>query len=728
MPQKPQTAFLGSFLLFLGFLGYLVLFLRQPSNLPISDETGEPVNRLIELFIMPFSLNGIFGYQEQPLGILDRIPLLAAVLLWLTLGWWLGRCLVCREGSLKCTGQSQTVFRGCLSILAGLALLSTIVLLTGLAGGLVSRWPLIMEIALLSVLGYVFRPAKEPRRVIRPQAAQLSAVSENALAPRNLGGLWLTRLIPLATCVLAATYVLGGLLPPWEFDVVEYHLQAPKEFSQTGRIGFLGHNVYANMPLGAEMHSLAWMVLIGGKSGWWAGALVGKCLIAIHAILAAVLVGGYLSQRLGGEAGWASAGLLLAMGGSIHVSQAGLIDMVLGAYVAAAVIFSEEWRTRWESGESHLAGVLTIGVLAGGAAACKYPGILFAVLPMAVWLGTTVLAGKSARQTAAVLLAFALASFLTWVPWLAKNAIETGNPVYPLASILFEVPGMSERQIERWQTVHSPPASPAGSAFTPRALFDSAGQVLLKSPFVNPSLVFFFLVGIAFAALRGKGARWLWKPLFVSLWILGVWWLLTHRIDRFWLPIVPLLTLSAGYGMAHIARHSSATLVNAIVLFGITYGLLQSLSGAAQNDNRFFVSQRALELEHRGAVDGLYRDVIAWLNENLNSDDQLLCIGEAKAFHFQMPIVYATCFNETPGEMWLDGKDGLGQLDALSGRGITHVLVSWSEIERYRSPGNYGFSAWPTRRDLESMVAAGVLLPLETPFESTSVQVFAVNR
>ena len=42
------------------------------------------------------------------------------------------------------------------------------------------------------------------------------------------------------------------MLPPVDFDVREYHLQAPKEFFQPGRISFLPHNVYANMPLGAE--------------------------------------------------------------------------------------------------------------------------------------------------------------------------------------------------------------------------------------------------------------------------------------------------------------------------------------------------------------------------------------------------------------------------------------------------------------------------------------------
>ena len=67
------------------------------------------------------------------------------------------------------------------------------------------------------------------------------------------------------------------MVPPMDFNVCEYHLQAPKEFLQQGRIASLPHNVYANMPLGAEMLSLLGMVLAGD---WWAGGLVAEGITA----------------------------------------------------------------------------------------------------------------------------------------------------------------------------------------------------------------------------------------------------------------------------------------------------------------------------------------------------------------------------------------------------------------------------------------------------------------
>ena len=79
---------------------------------------------------------------------------------------------------------------------------------------------------------------------------------------------------------LAVPFVLvivgGALLPPIDFDVLEYHLQVPREWVQSGRITFLPHNVYGNMPLGAETLAALTMALSPGELGWWWGALGGQ--------------------------------------------------------------------------------------------------------------------------------------------------------------------------------------------------------------------------------------------------------------------------------------------------------------------------------------------------------------------------------------------------------------------------------------------------------------------
>ena len=86
------------------------------------------------------------------------------------------------------------------------------------------------------------------------------------VSPAGVFGQLAGRLVVVLTIVLAVIYGLGAMLPPFEFDVVEYHLQSAKEYYQLGFIGFNDHNIYMNMPLGLEMHGLAAMSLVGGAN------------------------------------------------------------------------------------------------------------------------------------------------------------------------------------------------------------------------------------------------------------------------------------------------------------------------------------------------------------------------------------------------------------------------------------------------------------------------------
>ncbi len=74
--------------------------------------------------------------------------------------------------------------------------------------------------------------------------------------------------------------ILGSMLPSIDFDVLEYHLQGPKEYYQAGRIAFLPHNVYTSMPFGVEMLHLtgdggAGRLVVGraGGSALWSRSL-----------------------------------------------------------------------------------------------------------------------------------------------------------------------------------------------------------------------------------------------------------------------------------------------------------------------------------------------------------------------------------------------------------------------------------------------------------------------
>src|SRR5262249_40599111 len=143
-----------------------------------------------------------------------------------------------------------------LSAIAGLQAVSLYVLAVGLCGMLSARWLFFAPAA--AAMAFVLVLAWKRRR----ERAESAPIDEGWLGPRDPRELWWL----LAAAPFAAVLVLGALLPPVDFDVREYHLEVPKEWYLAGRIGHVPHNVYGNMPLGAEMPALAAMCLM---KSWW---------------------------------------------------------------------------------------------------------------------------------------------------------------------------------------------------------------------------------------------------------------------------------------------------------------------------------------------------------------------------------------------------------------------------------------------------------------------------
>lgn len=720
------------------FLSFMAIFFSEPSYFGFTDSEGQTVNRLVDLLVLPTMAIGVIGDGAQPLAIFDRLPFLLCAMLWLAIGGVIG--LPVTEIALP---RSDRLLKYSLACLVGLALLSSLTLMIGLAGQLGSRWPLVGTVTLcVFAAGSIFRS-------VRSKDVKSEALPEDPLQPADIGSLWLRRLIPPAVCALGVCYILGSVLPPWEFDVLEYHLQAPKEYWQMGGIEFLPHNVYANMPLGAEMHSLAWMTIAGTESGWWFGGIVGKLVTGLISVVTALAIGRFLAVRCGAGAGWVGAGLLLAAPGNMHVAMSGLIDMVVAAYLVAAWIVIVEVQSESNSRTSNGGGGIdspaslplleqccggqgksmvqwfVIGTLAGACAACKYPGLLLAVIPAAGWLIYSY--RIRIRSLPLVFGAFAIALLCTCVPWLIRNALWTGNPVYPLASSWFAVPGVTVDGLENWNRIHSPQEAAKGaSAFSPTQLWQDLRKPLLASGYTNPVLMFLAVLATGSALTRTR-KDWTLGALVLAAWLLVVWLVATHRIDRFWLPLLPLFALAAGRGVTVVASRCYGFLACLFPLVGMLFGLLVALGGASPHDNRFFVDHYVLEAGSLMEDSSGMLTPTAWANSSLGPESKLLCVGFAKPYLLRLENAYATCFNESPAELLLRNKSPDEQHRALVASGFTHLVIDWVDIRRYRSPGNYGFSDWPQPQDISSMVESGVFKPVETRFDPADFQVLEVG-
>jgi hypothetical protein len=150
----------------------------------------------------------------------QRIPLVLAAALIAAGAIGLGDRVVV---ALRLAGRLRIGERLALDYGLGAALLGVVTLIAGRLGWL-NPWLFRIGLGVLAASGFL---SAGPWRAGRPRL------------PRGLAA-WLPWLV-IAPFLLAIS--LGAMLPTIDFDVLEYHLQGPKEYYQAGRIAFLPHNV-----------------------------------------------------------------------------------------------------------------------------------------------------------------------------------------------------------------------------------------------------------------------------------------------------------------------------------------------------------------------------------------------------------------------------------------------------------------------------------------------------
>jgi hypothetical protein len=196
-----------------------------------------------------------------------------------------------------------------------------------------------------------------------------------------------------------------------------------------------------------------------------------------------------------------------------------------------------------------------------------------------------------------------------------------------------------------------------------------------------------------------------WLAVF-SGYLFLTWWLLTHRLDRFWLPILPGLAILAGLGADWVRSKVWVALLSVVMGVSIAVNAVYS-STALAGLNEWMGDLTLL----RNGVPKMLNPPLARLDAELPVSAKPLLVGQAAVFHLNRPIVYNTVFNNETIEAIVKGRTPEQVGEELRRLGVTYIYVDWFEIERYRSPGNYGFTPFVTPNVFARLVEAGVLKP-----------------
>jgi hypothetical protein len=438
---------------------------------------------------------------------------------------------------------------------------------------------------------------------------------------------------------LALLLFLTANSPFSGYDSLVYHMAVPKAYAEAGGIVFLPGNVYSQFPLNAEMLNL--MCLLLGSE------LACKMLIFIQIFLSAMLGAVFLWQYTGSRA-WAFLSLLWVA--SLFLNYEQLISGDIDTYLmfSTLVFFLHLIQCPFQKNSDFVLS----GILAGITMGFKYLAIPFVVFPAFFFLLFRT------RWNIKRIFFWAGAALLTLSPWLLKNILFTGNPIFPFFSSLFTLGHWSPEQLAVFSIVHS------GS-------FPSVGSVLYA--FFSKMDGALFLILLFWLSIHQS----FWKLL--CLWMLPIfgWVFLSHGHLRYLLPLYPLWLI---FTFLLLDRGKNKILWSFLLVVALLrcFGL-----GVLSTHNlSYYLNLNPYSMQHQELSTPYFR-VMAHLNETLPSEANVLMLYEARTYRANFHVQAATLFDKNPLENVLASAQTFSELlKKLREQGFTHVLINQAERER----------------------------------------------
>lgn len=470
-------------------------------------------------------------------------------------------------------------------------------------------------------------------------------------------------------CVLVGLPLLFALwaclVPPHQYDSLVYHLALPQEYLRAGRLFAPPGIVYAHFPQNGEM--LFTLALSMGSD----------LLAQMYAWLAAALTIGWLltfGRRVTAAAPWAAV-LVATHTAILLMSSTTYVEPLVMLWMTGAVLAFEASEEGRES-----APLLLSALFMGLALGTKYYAGLLAVLLVLR------LAWRDRLKSAVLYAAVAGAVF---APWLIKNWIFIGNPVFPFLYKVFpatKIGWTSELAAGYFQVL-----TEYGHArgFLQDVL--SLPVLLFRNPLrfgggmdvlgdVGWDLTLWLWAWGLWAAWKGRERNGL--ALLTALYFAG--WFATGVVLRFLTALAPAMALVGASGVAawrakasSPARSLGAAAAGVLIaahlfLLLFVHGVFGSLAPMLALEDRGTFLSKKLEYYPCAAYAG-----------TLAPDAKLLVVGEQRGYYIprahlsttvHAPNLYVTRANEASSSEALAG--------ALRADGFTHLLFVPREARR----------------------------------------------
>lgn len=475
--------------------------------------------------------------------------------------------------------------------------------------------------------------------------------------------------------VLLPTFI-ATLTPPNHWDELVYQLTIPKEYVHAGGFVRLDYLVYFDAP--HNINLLYTLCLLTAND------VTARLLHFCLGILSAMVLFAICKRFYDTTSGWIAALIFLATPIVMTELRAALVDLGMTFFFLLSVYMILCCLEEQRRGLIVLAGVFS-GMMLG----CKYPAIYGLLTLLVMLIASTCLgwrlAAPSARRVmspAQELGIFCFITVLLVLPWLIKNLLLTGNPVYPNLYSLFDGRDWSPelaRHLSIWLQSMGMGKGIGDFLLLPWRMTVYGWYTYDRFAGIITPFYFFPLVLIPFA----------WRHTRLTLYLLlGVvaylaCWFLGSQQVRFFIPGLALLSIVAG---SLIARSfgPEGYFKNPIVIV-IVYAIIAGISLLIDPRDVSFLGQNlAVAIGHGNKEEFLeetcsvdIQPMVEYINKTLPEDAKILMLFENRGYYLQRDYIADGTFEVSRIVQMIATAESSEALYAqLKQKGVTHLLIN----------------------------------------------------
>ena len=489
--------------------------------------------------------------------------------------------------------------------------------------------------------------------------------------------------------------LINTFTPPTFYDSLVYHLSIPNIYIQKHGLCFIPFSLYSHFPQNIEL--LYVMGLLAGNDLFpnMISYSFGICLLfAIYSFCKTYLNDkqGILSVFLFATV---PAVMLLSPSSYVEIGITLFTFIIIYAYFNYLHAEQDSQRIKW---------LVLLGFFSGITCGIKYTGFITVICINALFIAHMLSSYREEKIKTKIvhLLWYNLILLAAVSPWLIKNYINTGNPVFPF---FYKVLGYKNVlwNMSTAQGYFAVLTEYSHKSSLLNELFRFPWQILNEPTRFGGGIdvlgdfgwVMFFVIipAILLVSKKNDAVKLLLAYAVIHFSV----WFITKPVLRFLVPVLPVLSVITGYVIIKLFENK------VFVVRWVVHLILVLLT--ISNFYIFFYIQNiidpykvAMGIESKQeylAKKLVYSPYPAFefINNNLKDSDKILFLGEQRGFYCNKPYIATNAFAQNPFVTWADeSADSRGLVTRLKQEQITHILYNKPEGERLRGYNIFNFT------------------------------------